>query len=289
MPIEATNLNIEAIRSNLHKSAVGHTIFYYPTIPSTMPVAHTLADDSSIRSGTLVLTEEQTEGRGRLARNWHSPFGKAILLSLLLRNEQIPAQPVTLMMIAGIVAVEAITKLAPDLSGQCGLKWPNDILLGKERTHPQKVGGILIESRRAGTERLHSVVGVGINANQPVAQLAQVQSKSLPPTSIYAYLGRPVDRSELIVEIGRLWAHYLQQCYSDEMAIFEKWRAYLWTIGQEVDILDAGEVVHSGLVLDVNSDGSLLLDTGYGRNYENREVQAVYVGDVSLRYTAKSG
>ena len=180
-------LEIERIRSELVHHTIGHRIFHYHSVASTMPIAHELAKDSAIRSGTLIIAEEQSAGRGRLERRWQAPPNSSLLMSLLLRGDLLPSQPATLMMIAGIAAIDAITQSMPTLAGKCGLKWPNDIVLGDRETPFKKVGGILIESQFSSGRLAYAVVGMGLNVQQRAEQLPQIHSGAVQATSLAAF------------------------------------------------------------------------------------------------------
>ena len=79
------DLDITYLTQQQHNAVVGHTIDYHHSIPSTMPLAHQLATQAATRSGTLVVADEQTAGRGRLDRRWEAPPGQALLVSIILK------------------------------------------------------------------------------------------------------------------------------------------------------------------------------------------------------------
>ena len=143
------------------------------------------ADDPE---GAVAVTEEQSEGRGRLGRRWHAPAGTSVLVSVLLRPPVEPPRLPQLSLVMGGAVAEAIaetTGLDP------AIKFPNDVLLGG-----RKVAGILAESSEG-----RVVLGIGVNANQTAAQLpADAQTE---PTSLRLELGEPVDRAALLATILR--------------------------------------------------------------------------------------
>lgn len=272
-------LDIERVLHALRQAMIGHTIVYHQSIASTMPIAHELANLPSTRSGTLVVAEEQTAGRGRLDRNWQATIGSSLLCSLILKEDLLSAQPSLLVMAAGVAIVTALTRLRPTISTVCGLKWPNDVLLGDDKQTAKKVSGVLIESQLQGAKLSHAVVGFGINVNQRAQELPSLPSGSLQPTSIYSFTGQPLDRSTLLIEVARQWEKLLKQSWDDPTSIFQQWRSALWTIGQEISVHNQGVLLSSGLALDVEVDGALLVKT------EKGEIQKVHMGDVSLRTT----
>ena len=144
--------------------------------------------------GAVVVTEEQTEGRGRLGRRWHARAGTSILCSLALEPPvEAPRLP-ELSLVAGLACAEAIaavTGLEPRI------KFPNDVLIGS-----RKVAGILAEAREG-----QVVLGIGINVNASHEELpGDVET---PATSLLVETGAAVDRVELLVELlARLERRY---------------------------------------------------------------------------------
>ena len=141
--------------------------------------------------GAVALTEEQTEGRGRLGRTWHSPPGVSLLFSTLLEPRVETARLPELTIVAGEALREAIahtTGLDPEI------KLPNDIMIGGRKT-----AGILAEAREG-----RVVLGIGVNVN-----LSQEALPEETATSLLVEKGSEVDRVELLVEIlDRLEQHY---------------------------------------------------------------------------------
>ena len=148
-----------------------------------------LTDEHS--EGAVALTEEQTEGRGRLGRTWHSPPGVSLLFSTLLEPPVETARLPELTIVAGEAlqaAIAHVTGLDPQI------KLPNDILIGGRKT-----AGILAEAREG-----RVVLGIGVNVNLPQEGLPEDTA-----TSLLIEKGSEVDRIELLVEIlDRLERHY---------------------------------------------------------------------------------
>ena len=108
-------------------------------------------------------------------------------------------------MLAGIAIVQAITQVAPELTDEIGLKWPNDVLLGADLATGRKVAGVLIETAYRQNRMEHAIVGMGINVNQDATGLPTVPPDVPLPTSLRLYVGRPVDRTDLLVALGQAW------------------------------------------------------------------------------------
>lgn len=189
----ASSLLPESVVPRL-RGRFGRPYLYAEVTPSTQRL---LEDEHS--EGAVALTEEQTEGRGRLGRRWLSPRGVSLLFSVLLEPAvETPRLP-ELSLVAGEAcagAIEAVAGVTPEI------KLPNDILLSG-----RKVAGILAEAR----ER-RVVLGIGINVNVPEGDLPT--DVDLPATSLLVETGREVDRAELLVEL----LERLERAYDDWVA-----------------------------------------------------------------------
>jgi BirA family transcriptional regulator, biotin operon repressor / biotin---[acetyl-CoA-carboxylase] ligase len=131
-------------------------VHLFDQVGSALDVAHRLAPESP--SGTLVLADEQTAGRGRQGRRWASAPGAGIWLTLVERPSSVDALDV-LSLRCGLYAAEALDALA---DAAIGLKWPNDLYVGG-----RKLAGILIETRWRGTAPDWVAIGFGLNVAEP--------------------------------------------------------------------------------------------------------------------------
>ncbi len=276
-------LKLDLLHAALHDTAVGHTIHYHQRVLSTMPVMQALAADPAVTSGTLVIAEEQTAGRGRRARRWETPPGTALLVSLLLKAP-LPMAPAQVPMAAGLALIEACVAWQPALAGQIGLKWPNDLLVGQDRASGNKVAGILVESSYRGSAIEHLVVGMGLNVLQTAAELPPTPPGAPAPTSLRHFLETqtapslilPLDRTALLIALCQAWAELLTP--TAQPHISERWRTALWTLGQSVTVHGAADstVIH-GVAVDVEADGHLIVADHNGQHH------TFAAGDVSLR------
>src|SRR5256714_15181012 len=136
--------------------------------------------------GAVVVADEQTEGRGRLGRQWLAPAGTSLLLSILLRPDVEPARLPELSLVAGRACAEALADVA-ELATE--VKFPNDVLV-----RGRKVAGILAEASEG-----RVVLGIGINVSQSAGELpAEART---PATSLLLETGRKIDRAELLVAL----------------------------------------------------------------------------------------
>ena len=173
-------------------------VHLYAAVGSTNDEARTLAAMGA-PAGTVVLAEEQRHGRGRDGRPWHSPPGRGIWLSILLRPDALPS-PALLPLLVGVRVASALEDACIGVPVQ--IKWPNDLLVGD-----RKVGGILCEAVWEGDRPAHVIVGVGLNV--------LVASDDLPAglrataSSLAAESPEPVERSQVAGAVVRAVASLL--------------------------------------------------------------------------------
>src|SRR5712692_7449559 len=144
------------LRPRLSNTAFAKHIYHFFKIDSTNAAALRLAHDGEPH-GAVVVAEEQTAGRGRMGRSWHSEKTSGIYVTVLLRPKISPVQAPIMTLVAGLAAREAV---AEQTGYQADLRWPNDLLLDGK-----KFCGILTEMH-AEPDHVHFViVGIGINVN----------------------------------------------------------------------------------------------------------------------------
>jgi BirA family biotin operon repressor/biotin-[acetyl-CoA-carboxylase] ligase len=248
----------------LETEFVGQNLVYRSAIGSTNDQAKRLAQ-AGAPEGTLVVTDYQTSGRGRLDRRWEAPAGSSLLMSLIFRPHLAAHQVQRLTMICGLAAIDVIeagTRL------QVGLKWPNDLVIGRA-----KLGGILTEIELDGSRVDHAVVGIGLNVNLDPGQLPQ--ALLVPATSLSQELGRKVPRLPLLRELLRAIEVRYKALQAGQSPQAE-WAARLVTLGQSVAV-SAMQSCLEGVAEGVDDDGALLLRLSDGR------LETVRVGDITLR------
>ncbi len=209
---------------------------FFSTIGSTNDEALAWAAGGA-RDLSLVVAEEQTAGRGRSGRKWHTPPGSALALSLILRPTVVectlPAR------IAGLAAL-AMVESCRGLGLVAQIKWPNDILL-----HGRKAAGILVESAWAGNQLDASVLGIGVNV--AAGAVPPADQVFFPATSLETELKKPVDRLTLLREILAALLSWRAQIGTPEF--IQAWEAALAYRGERVSVGKDDEQRLSGTLL----------------------------------------
>jgi len=289
---EMKALDVEALRQQLDTRfvGVGDRLLYFPVVDSTNTVAMQLAHERP-EEGVVVLTDSQTAGKGRQGRQWVDVSGWNVLLSTLLWPL---FPPHMLVMVASLAVVNTI---AETCRISANIKWPNDVLIGE-----RKVAGILIETSHDSAGHLVAVLGIGVNVNGHMRDLAgeatrwsdappgeQPQPKQVPllatATTLETEYGQMLSRETFI-------AHLLRYIETDYLAlqqearevfstayrptsrlIRERWRSQLSTLGRTIEVRQ-GDALITGIAEDVDDNGELLL-----RRHSGEQVRITW-GDV---------
>lgn len=241
------------VRAGLGTRRIGGDVRVFDRIDSTNTVAHRLGAEGGA-DGTVVVAEEQTAGRGRLGRSWASPAGVNLYLSVLLRPELPPQRTIPLTFLAAVAVARA---LAETCGVQAELKWPNDLLL-----NGRKVAGLLNEMQ-AETERVnYLVLGIGLNLNMTPDQFPPLLR--YPATSVRIASGRSADRLQVLQSLLR----WLDRLYDEFLAqgpepILRAWDERCAFRGKPVQVSGGDQA--RGVLVGIDADGALLLDTAAGR------------------------
>ena len=243
---------------------IGHHVHCYQSVKSTNDIAVRLAE-SGAPDGTIVTAEQQTGGRGRFGRVWHSPPGCGVYLSVILRPVLHPEQAPGLSIMTALALAETLSE---DLPGKVQIKWPNDVLISGKKT-----AGILTELAADHKKISYVVVGVGININHTSEDFP----KELKPiaTSVRIGLRKKCDRVALLQRfLVALEKEYRQYRTSLLKNSHQKIRMYSSLIGSEV-LLKSGRRQIIGKVADIDGNGALMLEV-------DGKVQAVTSGEVTV-------
>ena len=174
---------------------IGRRIEFHETLGSTNDRARELAAQGE-PEGTVVVADEQTRGRGRAERGWHSAPGLGVYMSVILRPSTPPSRAPLLGLMAAVAACEALTRVG---SVPIAIKWPNDLISPGPAEHPAKIAGILVEARTAQDGVRDLVIGMGVNVNHQGRDFPADLRR--PATSLRMLAGRGFDGASVAAEI----------------------------------------------------------------------------------------
>jgi BirA family transcriptional regulator, biotin operon repressor / biotin---[acetyl-CoA-carboxylase] ligase len=244
-----------------------NAIRYYETIGSTNDEALAWASKDA-PDLSLIIADEQTQGRGRMDRRWFTPPRSALAMSLTLRPTAVErTHPARMTGLLAISLAESLLKqgLAPQI------KWPNDVLLAG-----RKVAGILVETTWTGDELNAIVLGMGVNVHK--ASVPPENQVSFPSTSLETELGHSIERIDLLKDILCNVLDWRPKLGAD--AFLKAWEENLAFHGQQVQVEGGSGNPVIGELLGLDVDGGLCMRDEHGKSI------IVRFGEVRLRPVA---
>ena len=242
---------------------VGARVLEYGMVDSTMDVARAAAVGGAPH-GTVVRAETQRVGRGRFSRRWESNPEDSLLVSIVLRMPPLPIDAA--LSVAGSLAVR--DTVAEMLGVDCGIKWPNDVLVGGK-----KISGVLVESQITVGGDGFAILGIGLNVNLTPEAFDGIAETA---TSLAITRGTAVDVDGVEEALLRNLDGVVAALVGGNTPIVDRWRTHLTTLGQEVTV-HARDGAVQGEAVDVDEQGALLLRALGGAVHRMME------GDVTLR------
>jgi BirA family transcriptional regulator, biotin operon repressor / biotin---[acetyl-CoA-carboxylase] ligase len=259
-------LHADDLYSRLGQTLViGREIKVFRETTSTNDVAARLARGRAAE-GTVVFAEAQSKGRGRMGRAWHSPAGKGLWFTVLLRPD-IPPQQATQLTVAAANALARAIRLQTGIVPE--IKWPNDILI-----RGKKVCGILTEMSAELDYLKEVLLGIGMDVNLETADFPAPLRKIA--TSLQIEAGHAINRAELAVVILReLDRDYelIKNGRFEEIA--EEWRERCSTLDRQVSIRVGNRAIR-GRAESIDDDGALLVRGPHGH------LERIVGGDVTI-------
>ena len=258
----------ETIISNMKESCPWQdSLLWFETIDST----NTRAKELSVQgapAGTVLIADNQTGGRGRRGRSFHSPAGTGIYMSVILRPNCPPARLMHLTCAAAVAmcdAVEAAVGIRPDI------KWTNDLVCGS-----RKISGILTELGLSPTGMVdYAIIGVGINCCQSGSDFPE-DIRSIAG-SLHSVTGKIIDRARVAAAMLDALYKMDQTLLTEKAAILTRYRRDCVTLGREISLVRADGIVRHGTALDINEEGALIV------RFSTGETETVNSGEVSIR------
>lgn len=231
-------------------------IVWLDNVDSTNDQARRWIAESDEVSGTVVVANKQSRGRGRLGRVWQSPENVGLWVSIVLQ----PARPVSEWFLYTLYTAVTVADAIESMTGiEVHLKWPNDVLV-----RGRKCCGILLETI-ARESNSYLIVGAGINVNQETFP-GDLKDTA---TSIRIESGHEVSRRQLL----ETWLRVFSEGWDTlDTAVLQSWKKKVQYWGKEVTVVQ-GEKRVTGLAVDIDTDGALIIETAGMR-------QKIYAGDV---------
>ena len=236
--------NFKLYKEKLLTDFWGQVIQYYPKLDSTNTKAWELISEKA-ENGAIVITNNQTKGRGRQSNKWDSTPNKSLTFSIILYPNTLPIQINFHSLIAGL----AITDCLIENNIQAQLKWPNDILIkGK------KVGGILCESKISGGVIKAMVIGIGLNVNEDITELPETLQKKA--TSLMIESGKQYQLEVLLANILNHFEHRIRSKETNSQLL--DWKKRCAHLNQKVTFRFGNEAVN-GIFHGLSSTGQAIM------------------------------
>ena len=217
--------------------------------------------------GTVLIADRQTGGMGRMGRNFHSPGGVGIYMSILLRPS---CTPMELLHLTCATAVAMCDAVEASVGFRPGIKWTNDLVSGK-----RKLGGILTELGLTPKGMVdYAIIGVGINCRQQVSDFAPDIRNIAGSLSMIT--GSDIDRSKVAAAMMESLHRMSETLLTEKAAMLERYRADCITVGQDISLV-RGEEIRHGHAIGVDEAGALVV------RFPDGHTEAVNSGEVSVR------
>lgn len=251
-------LNEELIKSQIETGSVA----VLPVIDSTNQ--YLLDRIETLQSGDACIAEYQQAGRGRRGRQWFSPFGANLYLSMFWRLEQGPAAAVGLSLVIGIVMAEVLRGLGAE---NVRVKWPNDLYL-----NDRKLAGILVELTGKTGDAAQIVIGAGINL-----AMRNVATDVINQSWINLQeAGINIDRNALAIRIIKELRKALYLFEEEGLIPFlPRWKTLDNFINRQVKLIIGDREIY-GISRGINEQGGLLLE-------QDGVIKPWVGGEISLR------
>ena len=237
---------------------------WFDSVDSTNTRAKTLAI-LGMPHGTVLVADNQTAGRGRMGRSFHSPAGMGIYMSVILRPNCKQEDLMHLTCAAAVAMCDAVEKAA---GFRPGIKWTNDLVHNK-----RKLAGILTELVTI-PDQTAVILGIGINCCQQINDFApEIQSFA---GSLVMATENEIDRAKVAAEMILALKKMDETFLTDKDSVLARYREDCITIGKDI-FLVRGDDLHYGHAFGIDDNGALLV------GFPDGHTEAVNSGEVSIR------
>lgn len=259
-------MSSSSIQWGLETEWLGKKVIFEKQTDSTQKIAHMLANEGASH-GTVVVADEQLQGRGRLSRPWYSKKGKGIWMSIILRPDMEPYRAPQLTLLTA-VATSNMLKQTAKIPVQ--IKWPNDIYI-----HDRKLAGILTEMQGEQDRIEYVIIGIGMNINHSHADFPEdVENKatSLKIESEKEWKREPFIQA-LLKELEQLYALYMKEGFEP---IKEMWEQSAYKLG-EIITIHTSQHQWVGRLIGLHHDGALIVED------KDKKTHRIYSGEIDWK------
>ncbi len=246
---------------SVRRGRFGQHVHAYDQVDTTQRIAHEHAQRGA-PEGTIVISEEQTAGRGQLGRQWYNPSRVNIAASIILR----PDLPIRDASKLTLMAASAFARSFNREGIVAAIKWPNDLLL-----NGKKIGGILTEMQTEGDRIQAVILGFGFNVNGETIPEELIHRA----TSLKRETGIVHRRSELLArlleDLEKEYDLFLEAGFSP---VREHWLQNAAFIDETITLTTAGKT-KTGVMRGISTEGALLLETGAG-------IEPIYSAEIAV-------
>lgn len=240
---------------------IGNTIHHFDTLDSTNNYAANVFKKGDIKCGTVILADNQTNGRGQRDNNWYTEPHANLTFSFVISAEKLNSNAILKPILMSSIG---LVNFLQRHNTKAQIKWPNDIMVNN-----RKIAGILIENFYTGKQLNFCVLGIGLNINQTdfdglsATSLAIEKGKSFPLQEIL---------ESVIYQLNLAFNSYHHAAYAEVLAVYN---SLLWKKDQVVNFTHVANASrHEGIIRSVDSEGCLHIEVdGEMKFFRNGEVK----------------
>lgn len=235
------------------------------TIPSTNDFLKQLSSNEDLENYTIVLAENQTQGKGQMGAKWVSESGKNLILSVFVKDIELAQNKIFNLNFAVSIAIYHTLYFfeIPDLS----IKWANDIMSGNK-----KIAGILIENTFKPNGNINSIIGIGLNVNQ-------LDFDNLPQaSSLKNITNKEFDKEKILLKIIENIQNYISLLKENNSKNFCLEYNNLLFRKEIPTVFEANNQKFMGMIQNVSKDGRLhlLLENDILKSFEIKEIKMLF-------------
>lgn len=246
---ETKYIKASEISKELNTKYIGKSLYVFDEVKSTNIVAKFLAMNN-VENGSVVISEKQTDAKGRSGKTWESPLG-GIWLSIILQPHVDYSKLPLITLATGVAVAKAMEKIGIK---SAEIKWPNDIIINNK-----KVCGILTEAVTQFNTIKNVIIGVGIDANVDITGFPEDLKEGT--TTIKEELGRKENENTLIrlflEEFEKIAELFNHEGFEE---ILKEWRKRSYTIGKIVEVREPFNKYYDGYVVGISKEGALIVE-----------------------------